>query len=258
MAPLIQTRTDQKFAILSEIKTYESIRDRITVPLTALQTLLASVKSYLEGEVDECNFSPIESVKPYLRDQGNGDDFGDIDDEDLMLAESAGPALTTSSMKRVTPSDFDEEPALKRLKATDDAPAVALAESILQKTWGFPHFRLKQQQAISRLITGGSAIVVFPTGGGKSLVYQIPALAFDCYDEQCGRSPGGGVTLVVSPLIALMKVSDKSFRRYEGTFPLLCGFRLTECVGSSRCFEEAGRLCCCHGFISEPRFVARD
>ncbi|KAL8779107.1 MAG: hypothetical protein Q9213_007096 [Squamulea squamosa] len=88
-----------------------------------------------------------------------------------------------------------------------------LAESILQKTWGFPEFRLKQEQAIARLISGGSTAVVFPTGGGKSLVYQIPALAFDQYDEHCGRSPGKGVTLVVSPLIALMKDQVDALRR---------------------------------------------
>ena len=48
---------------------------------------------------------------------------------------------------------------------------------------------------------------MFPTGGGRSLLYQIPVLAFDDYDELSGRPLGGGVTLVVSPLIALMKVN---------------------------------------------------
>lgn len=56
------------------------------------------------------------------------------------------------------------------------------------------------------MITGGSAAVIFPARGGKSLFYQIRALAFDDYDELCGRTPGKGINLVVSPLIALMKV----------------------------------------------------
>ena len=80
-----------------------------------------------------------------------------------------------------------------------------LARKVLRDIWGYPRFRLKQEEAISRLIHGGSAVVVFPTGGGKSLVYQVPALAFDRYDEENGQGKGG-VTLVVSPLIALMKV----------------------------------------------------
>ena len=80
-----------------------------------------------------------------------------------------------------------------------------LAREILRDIWGYPRFRLKQEEAISRVINGGSAVVVFPTGGGKSLVYQIPALAFDRYDEDNGQEKGG-VTFVISPLIALMKV----------------------------------------------------
>ncbi|KAI5795623.1 P-loop containing nucleoside triphosphate hydrolase protein [Geopyxis carbonaria] len=84
-----------------------------------------------------------------------------------------------------------------------DPRAAPLAREILKDVWGYPEFRLKQEAAIVRLLSGGSAVVVFPTGGGKSLVYQVPALAFEKLDDEAGRPPG--VTLVVSPLIALMK-----------------------------------------------------
>lgn len=117
--------------------------------------------------------------------------------------------MTTSSTKRTIPADFDDESTTKRIKETEDASAVALAEGILQRTWGFPKFKLKQEAAIAKLISGDSATIFFPTGGGKSLVYQISALAFDDFDELCGRTPGKGVTLVVSPLIALMKVANR-------------------------------------------------
>jgi len=80
-----------------------------------------------------------------------------------------------------------------------------LAHKIMRKTWGFDEFRQRQEEVISRLIHGGSAVVVFPTGGGKSLVFQIPALALDEYDESMGRKKGG-ISIVVSPLVALMKV----------------------------------------------------
>src|SRR5438270_731834 len=63
----------------------------------------------------------------------------------------------------------------------------------LQSTFGFPAFREGQEAAISRLLDGKSVLAVFPTGAGKSLCYQLPALMLE------------GLTLVVSPLIALMK-----------------------------------------------------
>lgn len=75
----------------------------------------------------------------------------------------------------------------------------------MKEHWGYPGFRLEQEAVISRLIAGGSASAVFPTGSGKSLLYQIPALAFDQLDEE-SKAILPGVTLVISPLIALMKV----------------------------------------------------
>jgi ATP-dependent DNA helicase RecQ len=63
----------------------------------------------------------------------------------------------------------------------------------LQHVWGYPAFRGLQAQAIDHLTRGGDALVLMPTGGGKSLCYQIPALLRD------------GVGIVVSPLIALMQ-----------------------------------------------------
>jgi ATP-dependent DNA helicase RecQ len=64
---------------------------------------------------------------------------------------------------------------------------------ILQKKFGFPEFRLHQEAAIKAVLEKRDCFVLMPTGGGKSLCYQVPALLLD------------GLTLVVSPLIALMK-----------------------------------------------------
>jgi RecQ family ATP-dependent DNA helicase len=133
------------------------------------------------------------------------DDYGSIDDDDILLAESTNFHKHGASHY----SDFDQPRSKKRKTDPSDratqAGVISMAQAILKKIWGFPSFRLKQEAVIERLVTGGSAAVVFPTGGGKSLTYQIPALAFDEYDKLCGRPAGGGVTLVVSPLIALMK-----------------------------------------------------
>ena len=64
--------------------------------------------------------------------------------------------------------------------------------SILRETFGFPAFRGVQEQVIGRVMAGQHTLAVMPTGAGKSLCYQVPALA------------RRGTALVISPLIALM------------------------------------------------------
>ena len=76
------------------------------------------------------------------------------------------------------------------------SPTLSLAHAILQDIFGFTAFRGHQQEAIAHVVGGGDALVLMPTGGGKSLCYQIPAIA--------RQRQGQGVTIVVSPLIALM------------------------------------------------------
>ncbi|WP_244267365.1 DNA helicase RecQ, partial [Sodalis-like endosymbiont of Proechinophthirus fluctus] len=69
----------------------------------------------------------------------------------------------------------------------------ALAERVLHDTFGYKQFRPGQQAIIHAVLRGRDCLVVMPTGGGKSLCYQIPILVMD------------GLALVVSPLISLMK-----------------------------------------------------
>ena len=74
------------------------------------------------------------------------------------------------------------------------------AMRILKDVFGYDAFRGNQAAIIERVAGGGDALVLMPTGGGKSLCYQLPALMRE------------GVTVVISPLIALMRDQVRSLR----------------------------------------------
>lgn len=102
--------------------------------------------------------------------------------------------------------------------ATDD---ITLLRTVLHKHWGYDGFRPHQQAAMQAVLSGRDSVVVLPTGGGKSLCYQVPAVALD------------GVAIVVSPLISLMKDQVDSLRE--------CGVPAAA-VNSSLSAAERGRI----------------
>jgi ATP-dependent DNA helicase RecQ len=96
-------------------------------------------------------------------------------------------------------SDF--EAVLTSTHATAATASAAAADAtaaheVLQEVFGYPAFRGPQAAIVAHVLSGGDALVLMPTGGGKSLCYQVPAVV--------RHRQGLGVAVVVSPLIALM------------------------------------------------------
>src|SRR3982750_4239234 len=104
-------------------------------------------------------------------------------------------------------------------------PELDEARRVLGDVLGYPGFREGQEAVIAKLLAGRSVLTIFPTGGGKSLCFQLPALLLD------------GLTLVVSPLIALMK--DQVDARAGGGF---AAARLDSTLSKEEVFGVFDRL----------------
>ena len=89
----------------------------------------------------------------------------------------------------------------KKIKTS--AAATIDLKSALQEHFGFKDFKGQQKTAIESLLSGRDTFVIMPTGGGKSLCYQLPAMILP------------GVAIIVSPLIALMKNQVDLVRGYN-------------------------------------------
>jgi ATP-dependent DNA helicase RecQ len=105
---------------------------------------------------------------------------------------SAGPVVHNAPLSTGPKPDVGPPHYYRHVTSAPQRPVSAAAE-VLNRVFGYPDFRGQQGEIIEHVVEGGDALVLMPTGGGKSLCYQIPALV----------RPGTGV--VISPLIALMQ-----------------------------------------------------
>ncbi len=104
------------------------------------------------------------------------------------------------------------------------------AEKLLREVFGFDGFRPGQAEVVDAVVAGRDVLAIMPTGGGKSLCYQLPALM------------GGGPTLVVSPLIALMRDQVRALREAGVEAGALTSGNTAEETEAVWASLEAGRL----------------
>ncbi|MDW9633200.1 DNA helicase RecQ [Sinorhizobium meliloti] len=102
------------------------------------------------------------------------------------------PSISRDSILRA-PDESDSMPESHNTGRLFETEGVSNPLDLLKRIYGYSTFRGQQQAVVDHVVAGGDAVVLFPTGAGKSLCFQIPAL--------CRR----GVGIVVSPLIALMR-----------------------------------------------------
>lgn len=111
--------------------------------------------------------------------------------------------------------------------------------TILKEYWGHPNFRPLQEEIINTVIQGKDCLALLPTGGGKSICFQVPALVSD------------GLCLVITPLIALMKDQVENLRRKNITaFSIHSGMTRKEVVSRLR---TAGNSNCKFLYVSPER-----
>ncbi|MEP7278178.1 MAG: ATP-dependent DNA helicase RecQ [Bacteroidota bacterium] len=132
----------------------------------------------------------------------------------------------------------DWEPGAQHTEPGNGAPTNRLRD-LLRQYWGYQTFRPLQEEIIHAVLAGKDVLALMPTGGGKSLCYQVPAMA------------GKGLCLVISPLIALMKDQVENLRKKGITaFAIYAGMKRQEVINI---LKTAGESNCKFLYVSPER-----
>ena len=120
---------------------------------------------------------------------------------------------------------------------------MSATRKILKEFWGFDNFRPLQEDIINSVLDGKDTLALMPTGGGKSLCYQVPAMVQE------------GLCLVISPLIALMKDQVENLRRKNITaFAIYSGMSRKEVINT---FKVATESNCKFLYVSPERLESK-
>ncbi|KAI1407721.1 ATP-dependent DNA helicase [Hypoxylon sp. FL1857] len=140
--------------------------------------------------------------------------MSDYDSGDELLRGIDADTLVAGTKRSRSPDD--QQPGhrvvlTKKSRVQDEGPSDhdddllgRIAKATLKENFGYDKFRHEQFSAIKSVLQGENVLVVFPTGAGKSLCYQVEYFTIDTR-KSSGGPAGPGITIVVSPLIALMK-----------------------------------------------------
>ncbi|KAM7208350.1 P-loop containing nucleoside triphosphate hydrolase protein [Naviculisporaceae sp. PSN 640] len=178
--------------------------DRSAQSLSLRSSFNQTTEADDESFIDDDLFDDVQEAHLITLEQYSDEHlFDDIDEDELAELERPVKRIKTEVKIKTEDSDDDALPTLP----TRNPAHLELAERLLKENFGYKSFRHEQARAIQAILDGDNTLVIFPTGAGKSLCYQIPAIAFSELDKAEGTRPPHltGITLVVSPLLALMK-----------------------------------------------------
>ncbi|KAI2470178.1 ATP-dependent DNA helicase [Annulohypoxylon bovei var. microspora] len=159
--------------------------------------------------------------------------MSDYDSGDELLESIDADTLVFGTKRSRSPNDEQpgREVKLAKRSKVDDEFLGDISKKILKEKFGYDDFRHEQFSAIKTILRGENVLVIFPTGAGKSLCYQIPAVTFEKIDavRNDRDNIGPGITIVVSPLIALMKDQVDALLRRGIT---------AACLDSTKTYEQ--------------------
>ncbi|KAI0318058.1 P-loop containing nucleoside triphosphate hydrolase protein [Amylostereum chailletii] len=162
----------------------------LLVPAHAIQTLSSPLQSSSIGAVEVVSYlnrtaSPQpESDEEFWSHVADEDDIEIMENSLSVTAPTALPGSILTGTSSASSTDFQKHRYYREIL------------DVLKRTFKLSKFRHNQLEAIIHTLEGRDVVVLMPTGGGKSLCYQVPAL--------CNGGTTHGVTVVISPLLALM------------------------------------------------------